>query len=171
MIIVVKTTCKFTQLMLSKQSNLIITNSKSLICETLYRLTFIVDCGSKIFTKCHQSPVTFTLFLSFKRGFDFFLQKRYRNYLTCKNFNTVFFIQRPGAIWTWLGMSDIANEGEFVWSSSGAPLNYTNWNAASGEPNGGAGENCGSYWSEGPYWNDFNCNVEVQGMCEQILFG
>jgi hypothetical protein len=33
----------------------------------------------------------------------------------------------------WIGLSDIAHEGRWVWMTSGKPAEYTNWR--SGEPN------------------------------------
>jgi len=68
-------------------------------------------------------------------------------------------------------MSDIENEGTFVWNSSNKPVNYTNWNFD--EPNGGIDENCGTYHAFSPYWNDLSCDADwcPQPMCEQILFG
>ena len=78
-------------------------------------------------------------------------------------------LQPSQAMWMWLGMSDIKQEGTFVWNSSNAPLNYTNWN--DGEPNGGTEENCGSFWGTGPHWNDHNCDSQVDVLCEQILVG
>ncbi len=71
-------------------------------------------------------------------------------------------------------MNDIKKEGTFVWISTNAPAKYTNWNKATGEPNGRTSENCGSYWGPGPYWNDNNCNLQLKGtqpMCEMILHG
>lgn len=38
----------------------------------------------------------------------------------------------------WVGLNDVASEGQFVWSS-GEPVGYTNW--AQGEPQGGLTEN------------------------------
>jgi hypothetical protein len=65
----------------------------------------------------------------------------------------------------WIGLTDSAAEGEFIWSN-GEPLVYTNWNI--GEPNNGGGsgtlvpgEDWVYIWGRSPggtldsYWNDF----------------
>jgi hypothetical protein len=61
---------------------------------------------------------------------------------------------------TWIGASDLATEGTFVWDD-GTPLSFTNWHA--GEPNNGgpdatyqedcaiiAGERVGKQWDDRP---------------------
>ncbi|HUP80144.1 MAG TPA: C-type lectin domain-containing protein [Pirellula sp.] len=48
----------------------------------------------------------------------------------------------PG-IFAWIGLSDAASEGNFVWVT-GEPLTYTNW--APPEPNGGTSENYVHLW-------------------------
>lgn len=67
----------------------------------------------------------------------------------------------------WIGLNDFATEGTFVWSS-GAPVNFTNWNP--GEPNdsGGAEDAVEMFGSNGE-WND-NANspggLQVFGLVE-----
>lgn len=78
-------------------------------------------------------------------------------------------MQQPNGDWLWLGMSDIKQEGTFVWNSSNKPINYTKWQL--GEPNGGTNENCLSFWFGGPYWNDHICDFQAKTLCEQILVG
>jgi len=49
----------------------------------------------------------------------------------------------------WIGLNDLANEGQFVWSS-GDPLVYTNWDGGNPD-NGGGIENCaGLLWPSFP---------------------
>ncbi len=56
----------------------------------------------------------------------------------------------------WLGLSDVAQEGNFVWNN-GAPLTYSNWNT--NEPNDyGSGEDFVHVISNGK-WNDHNENA------------
>jgi hypothetical protein len=69
----------------------------------------------------------------------------------------------------WIGLSDLAKEGSFVWNSNN-PANYRNWEI--GEPNGVTNENCGNYFANRPTWNDMACDFkENQQMCELILHG
>ena len=61
----------------------------------------------------------------------------------------------------WVGGSDFATEGTFVWSD-GTPFSYTNWLA--GEPNNNnGGEHCLEY--SGYVWNDFECHYEMPFVC------
>ncbi|CAG0882786.1 unnamed protein product [Cyprideis torosa] len=56
---------------------------------------------------------------------------------------------------SWIGLNDVATEGEFVWSD-GSPTNYANWKAS--EPNNYDGiEDCGVIDADGK-WNDFPCH-------------
>lgn len=64
----------------------------------------------------------------------------------------------------WIGLSDNALEGTFVWSDN-TPLDYTSW--AGGEPNNAGGnENCGHLWdAAGGEWNDIPCAVNMSYVC------
>jgi len=70
---------------------------------------------------------------------------------------------------SWLGLSDTATEGSWVWVD-GSPLTYTNWN--SGEPNGATdSEDCLEFI--GPnhvnylLWNDAPCDLVRNTMCSK----
>ncbi len=71
----------------------------------------------------------------------------------------------------WIGFTDAALEGTFVWYDS-APVTYSNW--APGEPNNAGGnENCTQIYPNGT-WNDLNCSgynslsvIEVN-LCPQV---
>ncbi len=52
----------------------------------------------------------------------------------------------------WMGLSDFAEEGRWVWTS-GEPVTYTNWDP--GEPNNLGGEDYGNLF-KGGIWNDTN---------------
>ena len=65
----------------------------------------------------------------------------------------------------WIGGTDAASEGTWLWSPSNTPLSYTNWYA--NEPNGGnylGGEDClvGNY---GGKWNDAPCTWKYKYVC------
>ena len=60
--------------------------------------------------------------------------------------------------WTWIGLSDTANDSVYVWTD-GTPFDYENF--AVGQPNGPLGESCFHLFSiaEGALtWNDYLCN-------------
>lgn len=64
----------------------------------------------------------------------------------------------------WIGLSDNALEGTFVWSDN-TPLDYTAW--AGGEPNNAGGnENCAHLWeAAGGQWNDNVCAQTMKYVC------
>ena len=63
----------------------------------------------------------------------------------------------------WLGYTDRAQEGVWVWASSTCSSTYSNWNA--GEPNDwGDGEDCG-YVEGGGGWNDEPCDETKSCVC------
>jgi hypothetical protein len=63
---------------------------------------------------------------------------------------------------TWLGASDEAQEGVWVWVT-GEPFTYTNWDF--GEPNDAGGEDCAVYAEFGT-WNDVPCTEYWPFVCE-----
>ena len=71
--------------------------------------------------------------------------------------------QYQGICRFWIGVNDIANEGTFVYDSSGTTIVYENWNP--GEPNDSGGEDC----TEIKYgnWNDMPCTTELSFVCEE----
>ena len=62
----------------------------------------------------------------------------------------------------WIGLSDVASEGTWVWSS-GSSSTYTNW--GSGEPNDSGGEDCTHIYTSGS-WNDLPCSSSRAYVCE-----
>ena len=71
----------------------------------------------------------------------------------------------------WLGMrrSCLAPDCGFEWADFSL-VDYTNWNE--GEPNNaGDGEQCVQMYIWGGTWNDDNCSVLNQSICEIYLDG
>lgn len=72
----------------------------------------------------------------------------------------------------WIGLSDAASEGDFVWSD-GSVTAFERW--AAGEPNGssffgGSNEDCALMYVHGT-WNDAVCTVLQPYVCEVALAG
>ncbi|XP_038065178.1 alpha-N-acetylgalactosamine-specific lectin-like [Patiria miniata] len=63
----------------------------------------------------------------------------------------------------WIGFTDDAEEGNFVWAD-GSAVSYTDWNT--GEPNNASGnEHCTLLRTVGN-WNDGNCNRALAYVCK-----
>lgn len=68
----------------------------------------------------------------------------------------------------WLGATDNAKEGSYVWQTSGLPVAYSNWNA--GEPNNCCGgENCAEMSGSNQGWNDVGCVALRSALCEFVF--
>ena len=75
----------------------------------------------------------------------------------------------------WIGLSDSAKEGSWVWSS-GQKANFLNFNEAVGEPNGDNTENCVTMYIKFDQpsgigkWNDLRCDHKddkIGALCEE----
>lgn len=70
----------------------------------------------------------------------------------------------------WIGGTDIAKEGKFVWMASGEPFSYTNW--LPNQPDNNyfdVAENCVDLWPMARNtleWNDAPCNYPKFFICE-----
>ena len=71
--------------------------------------------------------------------------------------------QSQGIFGFWIGVNDIANEGTFVYDSSGETVVYENWNH--GEPNDAGGEDCTKV--NNGKWNDMPCEWALPFVCEK----
>jgi len=71
-------------------------------------------------------------------------------------------------IFYWIGASDLATEGSFVWAESHEAVDYANWRP--GEPNNDDNEDCVEIgWnSDGVLgWNDEHCtSTEFHAFCQ-----
>ena len=67
----------------------------------------------------------------------------------------------------WIGGTDAASEGAWVWSPSNTPLSYTNWYA--GNPNNAyGGQDCMQFnWGSPGKWNDDKCMNQQKYVCQQ----
>ena len=74
----------------------------------------------------------------------------------------------------WIGVNDIADEGNWVYATSGSAVKVNNW--SSGEPNnydhgdGADGEDCAEIVSGG-IWNDNTCKASRNSVCTYELQG
>ncbi|KAL4239305.1 hypothetical protein ACF0H5_000122 [Mactra antiquata] len=66
-----------------------------------------------------------------------------------------------------LGASDLAREGTWIYESNGKNINTIYSNFKGSEPNGGKRENCLHLYAHGSWiWNDTNCNLKMGYVCE-----
>ena len=63
----------------------------------------------------------------------------------------------------WIGYSDRADDGTWDWVDGSKQYPYTHW--AETEPNGGKGENCAEFKSDG-FWNDLSCTTLLPFVCK-----
>ena len=67
----------------------------------------------------------------------------------------------------WIGGTDAASEGTWLWSPSNTLLSYFNW--AAREPNGLTHENCLVAYSSGT-WNDDGCTKKKKYACQLPIY-
>ena len=83
----------------------------------------------------------------------------------------------------WIGLSDTAAEGEWVWNSGGDAATFTNWNSVSPSNSKHVnkdGENCAKIvtpiatkkgkpkpWAIPKQWNDVNCLSTERVICQE----
>ena len=81
-------------------------------------------------------------------------------------------LERPYSYW--IGMTDLANEGQFVWQQTSTTVlgGYTNW--SSGEPNNGkarkeTGQDCGQLWEQRNWsWDDLDCDYKSNNQMSRV---
>ena len=62
---------------------------------------------------------------------------------------------------TWIGLSDTANDGVYVWTD-GTQCDYKNF--ASGQPNSANGESCFFFYNGALTWHDYYCSSSTLGV-------
>ena len=70
----------------------------------------------------------------------------------------------------WLGMNDKVNERQFVYTSSGEPVGFTNW--LDGQPDGRTSQNCVVFAQREESkkkWRDDGCHHARRFICEKFL--
>ncbi|XP_078616566.1 uncharacterized protein LOC144884896 isoform X2 [Branchiostoma floridae x Branchiostoma japonicum] len=77
-------------------------------------------------------------------------------------------VKYPSGLHVWFGLTDLAEEGTWVWAN-GTPLGsgWSNW--APEQPDNAApgGENCGHWTADNEYmWNDYECSKVTYYVCE-----
>uniref|UniRef100_A0A1I8Q0F5 C-type lectin domain-containing protein n=1 Tax=Stomoxys calcitrans TaxID=35570 RepID=A0A1I8Q0F5_STOCA len=70
----------------------------------------------------------------------------------------------------WIGGNDLGEEGKFVWSPTGRPFEFSNWQK--GQPdNYKSNENCVHYYDITDFeWNDAACSLKMGFICEENRF-
>ena len=64
----------------------------------------------------------------------------------------------------WIGLTDVNSEGNFEWSHSKEPVNYTSW--STGEPDGSTNENCVTVDPSNNYdWATEVCSNSFRPLC------
>lgn len=72
----------------------------------------------------------------------------------------------------WIGLTDVREEGTWVWMTSHTPLtssSFSDWSP--GQPNNYlSDENCATIYYDGHInwqWNDYSCHSNVHYICEK----
>lgn len=65
----------------------------------------------------------------------------------------------------WIGLNDIQEEGEYVWTD-GSTFNYSKF--SEGEPNDDGNEDCIHITDDGRFWNDHYCHLNKYFLCKRV---
>ena len=65
----------------------------------------------------------------------------------------------------WLGLTDVDNEGQFVWETDKTPVSWTNWKT--NEPSGRTDYDCVRNVYQSTYWQDFKCVWTYPYVCQK----
>eukprot|EP00105_Crassostrea_gigas_P002886 XP_011415569.1 PREDICTED: perlucin-like protein [Crassostrea gigas] len=64
----------------------------------------------------------------------------------------------------WIGLTDVVDDDEYVFPSSGFTSRYSNWDKE--EPGGGTIENCVGLQTKGRKWHDYLCTNKFSYACK-----
>ncbi len=74
----------------------------------------------------------------------------------------------------WIGLTDLASEGNFVYESNGQSPSYTYWLTLGSTPqpdNANNNENCVHVRPDDNHgWNDINCGYSYRYVCEGLVY-
>lgn len=65
----------------------------------------------------------------------------------------------------WIGPTDVVDEGQYVYPSSGLRPLYSNWD--NGQPAGNTTENCVALPTTGQKWHDYPCSYNMSYICKK----
>ncbi|KAK7488165.1 hypothetical protein BaRGS_00020607 [Batillaria attramentaria] len=65
---------------------------------------------------------------------------------------------------SWIGLSDLQQEGNWVWVDGTPAQGYVHWRET--EPNNLRGEDCATILASGQ-WNDYNCEIPFPFLCQK----
>ena len=63
----------------------------------------------------------------------------------------------------WIGATDVAKEGTFIWTSDNSTVGYENWYP--GQPSNGVDEDCVTI-CHSEHWNDAKCHKKFSYICQ-----
>ena len=73
-------------------------------------------------------------------------------------------VMKENGVNVWIGFSDRAHEGEWLWMGESSGYSYKHWDK--NEPDGGTEENCAFMSIETGAWRDTNCLDKHSFMCK-----
>lgn len=67
----------------------------------------------------------------------------------------------------WIGLTDLVDEGQYVYSSSGSKPSYSNWEKS--QPDGGVeeSEDCAALHTTQRKWHDYPCSDNHSYVCKK----
>jgi hypothetical protein len=128
-------------------------------------------CPFPVSTRASHAYMFVTDKVSWFAARDYCVQRGYHLVTIEDAVENVWVTSKGGGIW--IGLNDLMSEARWVWEN-GSNGTWRNWNAATGEPNGGSAlypedEDCAYLVSQGT-WYDGPCSVLKSFICEAQLW-